>query len=447
MSDKNFPHAHGSGRVVAAFQLSHPGSTIWDQPGPDQPGPPYAPGASDMGFVPPVLNDPTLTVTYPYPEGGPPFGAGLQKTFRQPYNATSVGVFVQGSGTRRLPYTETILPEVDSSISGPLNAQLPETKIYPFEMVDKTVLGRTHAQVVCSAIGGDGSCPGYPGELSGAGQYAYYEVGLNWELPDYKFETAALGFNAANFANQKIASVQRAIQRTYWATASLATSALSEFHPQVTYGQPLPSQNFNEGPLDANLTSMASTTGLSDEVRGMATPYGAGPFAVSPSQSRVQPAYSPSYPGVDEDFKTRPYSLQTQVCAIVTRWRTTIGPDVATLEFTLAPIVRIWCLLAAESVLPDEPAPTVAPRPIPRGGIGAYRFNPSIGSLPTDVSIFPGVNVQVFQKNTSATDNTDLPVYDLGSDWSSLNNPPSVPVIRRAPEPVFSFPTELKDED
>jgi len=55
MSDKNFPHAHGSGRVVAAFQLSHPGSTIWDQP-----GPPYAPGASDMGFVPPVLNDPTL---------------------------------------------------------------------------------------------------------------------------------------------------------------------------------------------------------------------------------------------------------------------------------------------------------------------------------------------------------------------------------------------------
>ena len=116
-------------------------------------------------------------------------------------------------------------------------------------------------------------------------------------------------------------------------------------------------------------------------------------------------------------------------------------------EFTLTPIVRIWCLLAAESLLPDEPALTVAPRPIPRGGMGAYRFNPSIGTLPSDVSIFPGVNVQVLQKNTSATDNTDLPVYDLGSGWSSLNTPPSVPVIRRAPEPVFSFPTELKDED
>lgn len=441
MSDKNFPHAHGSGRVVAAFQLSHPGSTMWDQPGTE-----YAPGAKDMAFVPPVLHDPTLTATYPYPESGPPSPPGLQKTFRQPYNATSVGVFVQGSGTRRLPYTETILPEVDSSISPPLNAELPATKIYPFEMVDKTVLGRTHAQVVCSAVGGDGEGPGYPEELSGAGDYAYYEVGLNWDLPDYKFEASVAGFNAANFANQKIASVQRAIQRTYWATASLATSALSEFHPKVTYGQPLPAQNFNEGPLDANLTSMASMDGYPAEIRGMATPYGAGFWDVAPSQSRVQPAYSPSYPLTDADFKTRSYALQTQVSAIVTRWKATLGPDVATVEFTLAPIVRIWCLLAAEP-FPDPPAPVVAPRPIPRGGIGAYRFNPGIGEEPADISIFPGVNVQVIQKNTSATDNTDLPVYDLGSDWAFLNDPPSVPVIRRAAEPVFSFPTELKDED
>jgi len=412
----------------------------------DQPGPPYAPGARDMGFVPPVLNDPTLTALYPYPEGGPPSPPGLQKTFRQPYNATSVGVFVQGSGTRRLPYTETILPEVDNSISPPLNAQLPETKIYPFEMVDKTVLGRTHAQVVCSAVGGDIDCPGYPFELSGAGDYAYYEVGLNWELPDYKFETAAAGFNAANFANQKIASVQRAIQRTYWATASLATSALSEFHPKVTYGQPLPEQNINEGPIDANLTAMASMAGYPAEIRGMASPYGGLPLGTSPFTSRVQPAYSPSYPAYDESFKTRSYALQTQVSAIVTRWNFTLGVDVATLQLTLAPIVRIWCLLDAEP-FSDPPAPVVAPRPIPRGGIGAYRFNPAPFSSAQDVSIFPGVNVQVIQKNTSATDNTDLPVYDLGSDWSSLNTPPTVPVIRRAPEPVFSFPTELKDED
>lgn len=435
MSDKNFPHAHGSGRVVAAFQLSHPGSTQWDDENE------YAPGAEAMLCIPPVLRTPSLTSTFPYPEGGPAFGTGLQKTLRQPYNATSVGVFVQGSGTRRLPYTETILPGVPGFVSGPLNAQIPNTDIYPFELVDTTVLGRTHAQVVCSAVGENFACPGYPPVLDGVGSYAYYEVGLNWELPTYRYAASLAGGVIGNFANQKIASVQRAIERTYWATATLCTSALSEFHPLVSYGPQLPDMNLQRGPGDGNLTSMASMDGYPAEIRGMASPYGVLPFAFSPPGSAVQPAFSPTDPSVDTNFKTRPYNIQAQVSAIVTRWKATVSGGLTQLEFNLAPIVRIWCLLNAADPFFGGLGPFSAPRPIPRGGVGAYRYN-SDGA--NDVSMIPGVNVQVIQKNTSATDNTDLPVYDLGSDWSALGNPSAQPIVRTSKPVSLDFPKDDK---
>jgi len=307
-------------------------------------------------------------------------------------------------------------------------------------------LGRTHAQVVCSAVGDTGGCPGYPAVLSGAGEYAYYEVGLNWELPTYRYFSAGLGAGStANFANQKISSVQRAIERTYWATASLATGALSEFHPKIDYGQSVADENLLEGPLDGNLTAMGSTSGLPVGIWGMATPYGAIPFAGNPEGAVVQPAFSPADPVNDEDFRVRPYSLQTQVSALVTRWQATFDAAGLTLEFDLAPIVRVWCLLTASPTSPGNDSPSVAPRPIPRGGIGAYRYNGGASAI----SMIPGVNVQVIQKNTSAIDNTDLPVYDIGADWATLNSVggPTQRTSRPTRAERLSFPKTLKDED
>jgi len=61
MSNKNFPHAHGSGRVFAAFSLSHlagtPGS--FDEE--------YLPGASELLTKPPAFTDPLLPVAFPFP--------------------------------------------------------------------------------------------------------------------------------------------------------------------------------------------------------------------------------------------------------------------------------------------------------------------------------------------------------------------------------------------
>jgi len=279
-----------------------------------------------------------------------------------------------------------------------------------------------------------------------AGEYAYYEVGLNWELPSYRYFSAGLGPGAtANFANQKISSVQRAIERTYWATASLSTGALSEFHPKVEYGQSVADENIFEGPIAGNLTSMGSSDGLPVGIRGMATPYGAIPFSGFPESAPVQPAFSPSDPVNDEDFRVRPYSLQTQVSALVTRWQTTLDASGLTLEFDLAPIVRVWCLLTASPTSPGNDSPSVAPRPIPRGGIGAYRYNGGA----SNISMIPGVNVQVLQKNTSAIDNTDLPVYDIGQNWETLNGVggPAQRKSRSTRTDRFSFLKPPKDED
>jgi len=416
MSDKNFPHAHGAGRVVAAFQLSHPGADTWVV------NAPYAPEAAEMQVLPAVLNNPALASLFPYPGSG---GGGQWAIYRQPYNATSIGVFVQGSGTRRLPYTEALLDEVDAALSVPINAKLPSTDLYPFEIVDETKLGRTHAQVVCAAVGdGAPGCGGPAADITGAGQAAYYEIGLNWDIPDVSLTFSGLSLNNLNFANQKLASVQRALERTYWATASLSTNALAEFHPAVNYG-PVNVDQMNAlyGPLDGAVSnSLDPTFAAGPAAGGCASPYGWSP---SPSSSvTVQPAYYPTDPSVDEAFRTRPYGLQTQVSAIVKS--TKVEVDGAAFRYTLklAPIVRVWIMLPA-SPLAGSPDPFWAPRPLPRVGIGAYQYNPEF----LGPSMIPGVNVQVIQKNTSAIDNTDLGIYDLGSAWSDIQNPGS-PVLR-----------------
>ena len=437
MSNKNFPHAHGAGRVIAAFSLSHPGASAWNEASP------HAPTARDLQVLPPVLADTSLGATYPYPDAT---AAGLDLQwgiYRQPHNATSVGVYVQGSGTRRLPYTESILPEVPAFVSPSLNEVLPTTEPYPFELVDKTELGSSHAQVVCSAVGTGEQCPGLPAEFDGAGEMAYYEIGLNWSIPDLRIVIEpGTGYTQNNWANKQIASVQRSLERTFWATASVQASALSEWHPAVDYGDNINFVNAEWGPVDGNLTAPTAPLGLPDPAwGGMMAPYCPAPLQGEQASSDVQPAFWPQNGGYENLYKTRPFGVQTQVCALVTSVeQQIIGGTELERVYRFAPIVRVWVLLPSREIAAVPPGtPTWGARPIPRTVMTPFRTEAG-----DDVSFIPAVNVQVVQKNTSAVDGTDGPIYDLGVNWQDLGVPASAPVTRRKPSPRMPAPPDPK---
>ena len=424
MSNKNFPHAHGAGRVIAAFQLSHPGA------GSNALGERYSPGAVDMQVLPPVLADPALGTTFPYPDLAFSASHSAWGIYRQPHNATSVGVYVQGSGTRRLPYTESLLPNVPLAVSVPLSQQIPTTDVYPFSVVDETQLGRTHAQVVCSAVG-DAPGGGLPEELTGAGQTAYYEVGLNWDLPDlYYTVEGGLPELVSNlsWANTHLASVQRALERTFWASASVTSNALAEWHPAADYTAATPDyMNLLDGPVDGSVTSLTAPIFVPPGAGGMASPYGSSPVAPLQVDAPVQPAYAPMGTQVDNEFRTRTYGIQTQVSALMTSWdvlRTT--PTTTKFRLKIAPIVRVWVMQPASPPLDGEAAEYWAPLPIPRRGLGAYLTESS--GEESSPAVVPSISVQVVQKNSSATDGTDGPIYDLGDSWSDLGSGPGAPV-------------------
>jgi len=438
MSNKNFPHAHGAGRVIAAFQLSHPGA------GSTSIQAPFSPGAADMQALPPVLANPPLGSVFPYPDVTVTPESVEWGIYRQPYNATSIGVYVQGSGTRRLPYTESLLPGVPGYISPLLNQEIPTTDLYSFETVDKTQLGKTHAQVVCSAVGDTGGCGGPPAVLEGAGQTAYYEVGLNWDIPPITFEFSTGVpelWEKLNWANNQIASVQRALERTFWVSASVTTNALSEWHPAGDYS-PFSSIDGNAiaGPLDGSVTSPTAPDGMPGGTGGMASPYGYHPSILEQVTSPVQPAYAPTGNQVDDAFRTRGYGLQTQVAALVTSYSTRSIDGGARIVGTLklAPVVRIWVMQPASPVDGGAASEYWAPLPIPRSGLGAY-----LTDFPNDTSVIPSIGVQVVQKNSSAVDGTDGPVYDLGIGWGELGAPsaqtaPSQPRKRTQRSPAWT---------
>jgi len=438
-SNKNFPHAHGAGRVIAAFSLSHPGASSWNEAAP------YAPTARDMQVLPPVLADTSLGATYPYPDATAS-GVDLQwGIYRQPHNATSVGVFVQGSGTRRLPYKESILPEVPPFVSPSLNQVLPSTEPYAFELVDKTELGSTHAQVVCAGVGTGETCPGVPVAFEGSGDMAYYEVGLNWDIPDLRIVVEAGSVYSQNsWANKQIASVQRALERTFWATASVQTSALSEWHPSVDYGPNINFVNAEWGPVDGNLTAPTAPLSLPDPAwGGLMAPYSPAPLQGEQAGSDVQPAFWPQNGGYEDLYKSRPFGVQTQVCALVTSvQQKSIGAAQLERVYKFAPVVRVWVLL------PSPPSPAGPPdseawaaRPIPRTQMTMFRTEEG-----DDVSFIPAINVQVVQKNSSAVDGTDGPIYDLGASWSNLGPGPSSPLRTRKVSPRLPSPPDPKDK-
>jgi len=394
MSNKNFPHAHGSGRVFAAFSLSHlagtPGS--FDEE--------YLPGASELLTKPPAFVDPLLPIAFPFPgviTSGPTETFNIQ---RQPYNATSLGVFVTGSGTRRLPYREALGLFVSNGTSPTLAEAWPTNGLYPFALVDDTNLGSTHGQVVCGVIGG-----GTEEEL---GELAYYEVGLNWELPPYKI-TADFGsseITSSNWEHTAIASFQRALERTFWVTASVSGNALSEYHPEVDWGAGgVQTVNAARGPVSGSLSLGAPPTGDN---------YYTAPYAgvIAPT---LTPYRFPWSSGEAEAFRQRPAVVQTLLSAVLTSLSQTELPSgEIELVAKAAPIIRVWCSVPVAPVAPGG-SPMVAPRPLPRGGVNPYLSDPlDLPKLP------PAINVQVMQKNTTAIDSTDGPIYDLGANWENL---------------------------
>ncbi len=409
-SNKNFPHAYGAGRVIAAFSLSHPGGTVGNTEGE------YLEGAEDMLVRPPAFTDGALPGLFPYPpESVSPSGYAWTPN-RQPYNATSLGVYVTGSGTRRLPYRDALGLEVPSAVSTSLNRSWPSNGVYPFSLVDETQIGSTHAQVVCAVRAGEGDA---------LDKTAYYEVGLNWDLPPYVITTdLGAGGGADNFANNAIASFRRSLARTFWATASLNSDALSEAHPEVNWTDGPVDQNIRGGPVVGALAAI-----IPDGNSAYAAPY-SDEFG-----SVLQPSEYPVGVGVDVEFFQQPAVVQTQVSAIVTNLDFRVSGTTLTLSFRPVPVVRVWLQVPSEP--PSGPdAPVLSPRPLPRFGLNPYQQG---GGVALEGSLPPAINVQVMQKNSSAPDGTDTAVFDLFEDWETLGGPsgsrrfPSRSTTRREP--------------
>jgi len=135
---------------------------------------------------------------------------------------------------------------------------------------------------------------------------------------------------------------------------------------------------------------------------------------------------------VDNEFRTRTYGIQTQVSALMTSWEAeATGPTTSKIRLKIAPIVRVWVMQPASAVDGGLAAEYWAPLPIPRSGLGAYMTELS-------TSVIPSISVQVVQKNSSATDGTDGPIYDLGDWWEELGapgDPVSAKMSRRTATP------------
>jgi len=176
-SNKNFPHAYGAGRVIAAFQLAHSG------------GAPAPTTADDLSAPaqPAALADNSLAGTFPYPwPDGFPWvpdlsvpsmadkGFAAWNVERMPYNATNMGVFAVGSGTAPFPYRQILLQE---STSGhpPIDDKIPSDGLYPFETAQQLGLGTSNAQFVAEVDVGEGVSE----EAGGR-----YMVALDWDLPE-----------------------------------------------------------------------------------------------------------------------------------------------------------------------------------------------------------------------------------------------------------------------
>ena len=425
-STKNFPHAYGAGRCVAAFSLSHPG-------GPEEMG---EDATSTDILSPPAFNmQPGDLPAYPdrttsfssYDPTDPAslgdFTVGYTPD-QQPYNATSFGVYCTGSGTKALPYRRALAPYVPASVSPSLYAVLPgsdpsDNKVRPFGVVDDTRLGTTRAQYVVETRAG-----AEPGDQPVEGAAAWYEVGLNWKIPAIKVtvqfgSSAPLGVAVqSNWPSIKIANVRDSLASTLWITASISDSALSECHPEAlpTGGALGPdTSGFSAFLLNSPLTANPGPGTGWEAPYGNALTYAGDPSSLG-SFGTVEPNDFPMT-AVTDPIEQLPMmapkaDLMLKIVSVRQRFTNTdsagavTGATVATCEYEVAPVVRV--------LMSTMITGTATCSPIPLGRSLVRPATLDFGTQP------PCVNVQVWQKNSSATDGTVTPVFDLYDEWSEL---------------------------
>ena len=236
-SNKNFPHAYGAGRVIAAFQLAHSGGSPEPTTG-DELVPPALPAAL-------VDNSLVGTFPYPWPDGFPwvpdlsvpsmaDKGFAAWNVERMPYNATNMGVFAVGSGTASFPYREILL-QASTSVHPPIADKIPSDGLYPFETAQQLGLGTSNAQYV-SEIETD--TEGVDPDSGGR-----YMVALDWDLPEssitYTLGDPVFPADPSEFllngglqawsTNEQV-SVTNALRRSCWCSAT-PTRYLPQINP------------------------------------------------------------------------------------------------------------------------------------------------------------------------------------------------------------------------
>ncbi len=451
-STKNFPHAYGAGRCVAAFSLSHPGGPP-DVTEHAQCEPPAARG-EEPDYSDRLAEFPQATSVVTVDDPAAPVPTYTRRTAyvpdQQPLNATSFGVYATGSGTKRLPYRTAVAPYVpdpapgDESVAPVAAPLLPQSEgniRRPFGIVDDAKLGDSSAQAVF-LMEADAGGFGVPA----ATLNMWYEVGLDWSIPDQIFRsdgTLDIGYPAPvaltgvlKWASKQAASVRLAMCRSMWVRASVATDALSEPVPgKSEYAPAAPAPPFpvattlamQQGSVTAmpQPRNIVTTLGV-EQAAGMQAPYSTGqPLltdALSPGQlsdyplPNRMPILNPSVDGGEMVVRTVTVraSLDVLVTSLsleysnVTPAGDNTAETVATGRMSLSPVVRVWSLW-------DQGGGFSACRGIPRTGYAP------INSLGTDFGLMPGaIEVEVIQKNSSAPDGSDDPVYDMFYEWDQL---------------------------
>ncbi len=405
-SNKNFPHAYGAGRVIAAFQLAHSGGAPFPQDG-ESLDPPAKPAAIDDNVL-------AEDFPYPWPDGFPwvpDIGAATMpdrgfaawNVERMPYNATNMGVYAVGSGTAPLPYRDILL-QASSSGHPPIDDKIQTDGVYPFGIAQELGLGTSNAQYVQEIRNvGEGVTEGNGGR---------YMVALDWDLPqstmtytlpdpdpfpsdydDLMFDSIYQGWST----NEK-ASVTNALRQSCWCVAS-PTRYLPQVNPLVaptaSSATRLVPQLFGSESivrhhdlpetwgiqLDSNLTPLLDS-GLSFDVPGA---IGEEPvwqdvlncFTRATVRANLR---SLTYQYINKNGERDPG---------VQPWEEPLPGD--QLKWTQ----QYQAVVDIEVLVPDDEPRTSAPRPLPW----------LIGEVAT------AVNVVVMQKNTSAPDGTDGGIY------------------------------------
>jgi len=402
-SNKNFPHAYGAGRVIAAFQLAHSGGNAVPL-STESIEPPAKPAAiADNGLA--------EDFPYPWPDGFPwvpdisaatmpDRGFAAWNVERMPYNATNMGVYAVGSGTAPLPYRDILL-QASSSGHPPIDDKIQTEGVYPFGIAQELGLGTSNAQYVQEIAS--------VGESVTEGDGGRYMVALDWDLPQStmtytlpdpdifpaEYEDLTVDSIYQGWSTNEKASVTNALRQSCWCVAS-PTRYLPQINPLVA-------------PTASNETRILPQTVGGESIfryEGGAATWGI----------QVDPDIAPRLDDVSFPLVIGHEPVWQEVLNCFTR--ATVRANLRSLTYQYInkngerdPGVQPWeeplpgdqlkwtqqyqAVVDIEVLVPDDEPRTSAPRPLPW----------LIGEVAT------AVNVVVMQKNTSAPDGTDGGIY------------------------------------